>query len=172
MASAETKAVAIADEGELVKRISDQLKVMEDTAIKIKQTILQQAIEVGGLLLQAKERVGHGKFGSWLEKHKLAISERSAQRYMALKEEWPKIEAWMKTNSATVADLSLNKAEKIIAATPDPPKASDLYDKAQDNLIKKLKELAVEEADAASAKTIAELRKTVGTMKAGAKNAA
>ena len=49
-------------EPELVSRIREQLKEMEQTATKIKQTVLRQALDLGGLLLQAKERVGHGKF--------------------------------------------------------------------------------------------------------------
>jgi hypothetical protein len=166
-------------EDELVSRIKDQLKLMEDTANKIKQTMLQQALHLGELLLQAKARVDHGKFGQWLEKNCLTISERSAQRYMALKEQWPKIDAWLKANSATVADLSLRKAEKIIALPPDNdddddngPKSSDLYDKAQNNLIKKLQALDVDAADAAAEVKIRKLKSTVATMKAGAKNKA
>jgi hypothetical protein len=93
----------------LAQRINDQLKDMEETANKIKQTVLKQAIDLGALLLQAKTKVGHGRFGKWLEKN-CDLSERSAQRYMALKEEWPKIETWLKDNSATVADLSLRQA--------------------------------------------------------------
>ena len=65
-------------EDELVTRIKDQLKEMEETATKIKQTVLKQAIALGELLLQAKARVGHGKFGQWLQKNSLEVSERSA----------------------------------------------------------------------------------------------
>jgi phage/plasmid-associated DNA primase len=83
----------------------------------VKQTVLRQALHLGDLLLQAKAKVGHGRFKSWIENN-CDLSERSAQRYMALKEQWPKIEAWLKDNSATVADLSLRKAEQIIAPSP------------------------------------------------------
>ena len=163
-------------EPELVTRIRDQLREMAQTAIKIKQTVLQQALDLGGLLLQAKDRVGHGKFGQWLDKNTLAISERSAQRYMALKEQWPKIEAWLKTNSATVADLSLRKAEKIITSDDqdddDGSDASDKYDAAQTNLIKKLQALDVDAADAAAEETSKKLKSTVATMRAGAKKKA
>ena len=93
-----TPAVPAASEAELVTKIKDQLKLMDQTANQIKQTVLNQALVLGELLLQAKARMDHGKFGKWLEKHSL-ISERSAQRYMALKEQWPKIEAWMKAHS-------------------------------------------------------------------------
>jgi Protein of unknown function (DUF3102) len=162
-------------EPELVTRIRDQLKELEETANKIKQTMLKQALDLGGLLLQAKERVGHGKFGQWLEKNALSISERSAQRYMALKEQWPKIDAWLKANSATVADLSLRKAEKIITSREDDDdknNPSDKYDKAEAKLIEKLKDLEISEAEAAAETTSKELRKTVATMKAGAKSKA
>jgi hypothetical protein len=164
-------------EPELATRIREQLREMEETTNKIKQTVLSQALKLGELLLQAKEKVGHGKFGQWLEKNSLEVSERSAQRYMALKEQWPKIETWLKANSATVADLSLRRAEKIIALadnsnSDDGPDASDLYDRAQDNLIKKLQKLDVNEADAAAEATTKELKKTVATMKAGSKSKA
>jgi hypothetical protein len=99
---------------DLAKRINDHLKEMEDTANRVKQTVLQQALYLGDLLLQAKAKVGHGKFKRWLEKN-CELSERSAQRYMALKEQWPKIEAWLKDK---VADLSLRKVEQIIAPPP------------------------------------------------------
>jgi hypothetical protein len=109
-------ASALSD-ADLAKQINDHLKEMEETTTRIKQTVLQQALRLGELLLQAKAKVGHGKFKAWLERN-CELSERSAQRYMALKDGWPKIEAWLKDNSATVADLSLRKAEQIIAPPP------------------------------------------------------
>jgi hypothetical protein len=112
-------ASAVTD-ADLAKQINDHLKEMEETTNRIKQTVLQQALRLGELLLQAKAKVGHGKFKAWLDRN-CHLSERSAQRYMALKEQWPKIEAWLKLKSATVAELSLRKAEQIIAPQPDPP---------------------------------------------------
>ena len=148
---------------------------MEETANRVKQAILKQALDLGGLLLQPKAKVGHGRFGKWLEKN-CDLSERSAQRYMALKEQWPKIETWLKTNSATVADLSLRKAEKIITSDnqddDDGSDASDKYDAAQTNLIKKLQALDVDAADAAAEETSKKLKSTVATMRAGAKKKA
>ena len=40
---------------ELAQRIKDQLKDMEETANRVKQTILKQALDLGGLLLQASQ---------------------------------------------------------------------------------------------------------------------
>src|SRR5262249_54329139 len=48
---------------------------------------------------------------------------------------------------------------------------SDLYDKAEESLIKKLQALSVAEAEAAAKETIKLLNSTVTTMKAGAKSA-
>jgi hypothetical protein len=41
---------------ELAQRIKDQLKNMEETANRVKQTTLKQALDLGGLLLQAKAK--------------------------------------------------------------------------------------------------------------------
>jgi hypothetical protein len=169
MASAETKAVATADEGELVKRISDQLKLMEDTATKIKQTVLQQAIDLGPCCYRQRSEL------AWLEQHKLAISERSAQRYMMLRTEWPKIDAWMKANSATVADLTLNKAQKIIATSnsndtssssdASSTTTSDTYDKIAEKLIASLEKMKPDQAEPAAQETIRKLAHTVSVKK-------
>jgi hypothetical protein len=53
----------------------------------------------------------------------------------------------------------------------NPSNPSDLYDKAQAKLIEKLQQLNVDAAEAAAETTTKELKKTVATMKAGAKNA-
>ena len=160
---------------ELAQRIKDQLKDMEETANRVKQTILKQALDLGGLLLQAKAKVGHGRFGKWLEKN-CDLSERSAQRYMALKEQWPKIAAWLKNNSATVADLSLRQAEKIIAlptldqsnvssTNVSSTTTSDSYDKIAERLITSLEKMKPDEAEPAAQETIRKLAHTVSVKK-------
>jgi hypothetical protein len=174
MADALTKAAPPAPapltDADLAKQIKAHLKEIEDTTNQIKQTVLKQALYLGDLLLQAKAKVGHGKFKRWLEKN-CDLSERSAQRYMQLQEGWPKIEAWLKDNSARVADLSLRKAEQLTTITTNDggSNASDIYDKAEKTLIKKLRDLSVEQAEGAAKETIKELNSTVATMKAGAK---
>jgi hypothetical protein len=95
---------------------------------------------------------------------------------MALKEQWPKIEAWLKDNSATVADLSLRQAEKIIAPQPTPnptpqptvpasTHTSDGYDKLAEELIGSLEKMKAEEAEAAAQNTIRDLVHTVSVKK-------
>lgn len=46
---------------------------------------LQKAIEIGGLLTEAKRQTGHGAFGEWLSDN-VAFTSRTARRYMALHE--------------------------------------------------------------------------------------
>jgi hypothetical protein len=173
--SASTTPAAELTAPELAQRIKDQLKEMEETANRIKQTVLKQAVDLGALLLQAKAKVPHGRFGKWLEKN-CDLSERSAQRYMALKEQWPLFETWLKDNSATVADLSLRQAQKIIAPqpTPDPTPqptlpasthTSDGYDKLAEELIGSLEKMKAEEAEAAAQNTIRDLVHTVSVKK-------
>ena len=167
MADALTKAAPPAPaptETDLAKQINDHLKEMEETTNRVKQTVLQQALRLGELLLQAKAKIGHGPFGKWIER-KTDLSERSAQRYMQLKEGWPKIEAWLKDNSATVADLSLRKAEQIIAPKKqdDPSPSPDVdpliaelpatIQKYEEGLVVSLK--ALRKSDEAKAKDAA-----------------
>jgi hypothetical protein len=160
---------------ELAQRINDQLKEIQEHAKRVKQTVLRQAVSLGELLLQAKAKVGHGKFKQWLDDN-CELSERSAQRYMALKEQWPKIEAWLKEKSATVADLSLRKAEQIIApqstdqnngggSGSDSTTTSDGYDKLAEELIGSLEKMKAEEAEAAAQNTIRNLVHTVSVKK-------
>jgi hypothetical protein len=48
---------------------------------------------------------------------------------------------------------------------------SEIYDEVQEKLIEKLQKLPLQEAEAAAEDTVKQLRKTVTTMKAGAKSA-
>src|SRR5262249_36631285 len=126
------------------------------------------AIDVGELLKEAKDRVGHGNFEAWLKEH-CNLSFRTARRYMKLAENRTEIEAQFK--SANVADLTLSGAQRLLthggsggggrgsgkgSSTP----AGD-YDKLEEKLIDKLKELDPSEAKDHADKTIAALTDTV-----------
>ncbi len=58
-----------------------------------KHTTIQHAIRCGELLLEMKQRVGHGNWLAWVEEH-FEASERTARNYMEI------------AKSAAVADLS------------------------------------------------------------------
>jgi Protein of unknown function (DUF3102) len=82
---------------------------------------LEHAIAAGKLLIEAKERLRHGQWLSWLKEH-CQIPERSAQRYMALARYAP-------AKSGNVADLTLELPPP--SAEPD---CDDLWELAQRRL--------------------------------------
>jgi hypothetical protein len=73
---------------DLARAINDKLSQMIASA----RTTLQRAIEIGELLVIAKERVGHGNFEAWVTDH-CQLSYRSARRYMTLARDRTEIEA-------------------------------------------------------------------------------
>jgi len=100
--------------GDLAKRIN--ATYLECGAIA--KTALEHALEVGRLLLQAKDQVGHGEWASWVMAN-CAFTERSASRYMRLaanKDQLPK--------SDTVSDLTLRGAMDLLTAPKAEPTTS------------------------------------------------
>jgi hypothetical protein len=67
------------------------------------------ARKAGLVLLEAKKRVGHGKFLPWLRAN-VPFAERTAQAYMRLARHWPKVEG----KAQRVADLSFREALALI----------------------------------------------------------
>jgi hypothetical protein len=76
---------------------------------------LARAMNAGDMLAEAKERVGHGRWESWLKKT-CNIPPRTASRYILLAENRGLIEA----NSATVADLTVRGALRLLRPKPKP----------------------------------------------------
>ena len=157
--------------------LANRIKTCVADIKKAEQNVLARAFEAGTLLIQAKAKYGHGVWGAWLNAN-CELPERTAQRYMKLAEGRPKLEQIMKKKSATMADLTLAEAERLLAndgnAKGDRDKAtpSVAYDNAEKSLLKKLTALPLDEVDDHAKKTINELRDTVATMKAGAKSKA
>ena len=74
---------------------------------------VQHAMEAGGLLIEAKEKVGHGEWLPWLRAN-CEFSERTAQAYMRVAKRAGELEA-----NPHVADLPLREALALLAA-PQP----------------------------------------------------
>ena len=66
----------------------------------------EHALKAGGLLLKAKQAVPHGQWLPWLEAN-VEMARRSAQIYMRLAREWPKLDP---EKAQRVAHLSLRDA--------------------------------------------------------------
>ena len=82
---------------------------------------LRHAVNAGGLLTEAKERVNHGEWGSWLADN-FEGSTRTAQAYMKVSREVPNLDA---AKAQRVADLSFRGALAELSAPleekPEPP---------------------------------------------------
>jgi Protein of unknown function (DUF3102) len=74
------------------------------------KTAIGHAIACGRLLKEVKGRSGHGGWLPWLKEHCPEIPERTAQRYMLMATHADLIQ----TKSATVADLTVREACKLI----------------------------------------------------------
>ena len=77
----------------------------------------QNTIEIGKRLIAAKELVGHGNFGKWLEDN-FNLKERSAQNFMAVAEKFGKTQASADLSfyqMVTMLVLPEGEIEKFIA---------------------------------------------------------
>ena len=68
-------------------------------------------VKIGENLIRAKEIIGHGKFGIWLEKE-FAWSERTARRFMNVAKHF---------KSDTVSDLKVSAKALYLLASPSTP---------------------------------------------------
>ena len=112
---------------DLAKRINEKYSEIVTSL----RTTFMRAVEIGELLEQAKDRVGHGNFEVWLSNH-CQLSFSTARRYMKLAEDHPKIEEQLKLESqqsgksVKLTDLNLTSARRLLAAPKQgsgPPKA-------------------------------------------------
>ncbi len=67
----------------LTQSVIDQINTHHQNAIKQAQNAIESAKAAGELLLQVKASLPHGTFTSWI-KNNLNVSDRQAQRYMAV----------------------------------------------------------------------------------------
>ena len=138
------------------------------------RTTFIRAVEIGELLEQAKDRVGHGNFEAWLGSH-CQMSFSTARRYMNLAKDRPKIEEQLKLESqqsgksVKLTDLNLSSARRLLAAPkegsgPSKPPSTEKYNTIENDLIACLKELR-DKAESYAAGTIEALKETVEDQK-------
>jgi hypothetical protein len=154
--------------------LANKIREAHRAVLDATKNVVARAITAGEALLEAKTKLGHGQWLPWV-KERCDLSERTAQRYMNLAENKIKLGDLLREKSARLADLTLTEVERLLGHSKSSgsgrnPNASDSYDKAQKKLIDKLKALSLEDAEAAADETIKQLKSTIATMKAGAKN--
>ena len=99
--------------GNLAERINEEHRACE-TAVG---AALAHAISAGELLIEAKGRLPHGAFGSWISEN-FAGSDRTARAYMRVYSHREELEA-KRQSSAT---LSLDGALRALSAPKDAPR--------------------------------------------------
>jgi len=72
---------------------------------------LAHALEAGRLLIEAKGALPHGEWLPWIEAN-TTVSERTAQAYMRLSREWPKLDD---AKAQRVADLPFRQVMRLLA---------------------------------------------------------
>jgi hypothetical protein len=130
---------------DFARAINDKLSQMVSAA----RTSFTRAIEIGELLKQAKDRVGHGNFEAWVNDN-CKLSYRSARRYMKLADDRPKIEEQLRLEApgkmANVANLNVATAQRLLAPLKTPsdkpkPPVIEQYKQIENDLIACLKDL-------------------------------
>ena len=85
--------------------------------LQTQKTMLDGAIEIGRRLVEAKQLVPHGEWGTWL-KEKVEFSQSAANRFMRLFEEYADKQGTLfgaVSNSSTLTNLSYTKALALLA---------------------------------------------------------
>jgi Protein of unknown function (DUF3102) len=128
---------------EAAKQIHENLKKISELRSSMNEAgreLIIQMRKAGTALNKVKDEIPYGKWGDWLKQFGPELSsERTAQRYMRIAAEWSKVECWLNSNSATVADLTVRKVEGLLKPTRKGP--AGFNDKLAARLIAALKEL-------------------------------
>jgi Protein of unknown function (DUF3102) len=89
-----------------------EIESANSAAKEMRRNIVERAIVLGQKLNEAKDKVGHGSWLSWLALNCRDVAERTAQQYMELAKNEAKFRKEMK--SASNADLTLAQAFRLI----------------------------------------------------------
>ena len=149
---------------DIARAINDKVAQMAASV----RTSHARAIEIGELLLEAKRRVGHGKFEKWRGDY-CQLSPATARRCMEFAEKRPELEKQLAAKSLNLSDLNLTSARKLLAppraatekSEKSEPKPTDHYDKIEGALIEALKDLDLPDAKGCADRTIGALNDTV-----------
>jgi hypothetical protein len=102
--------------------LATEINAEHAAALSAVRSGLEHARRAGALLIEAKAALEHGAWLPWLAEQCPRILERTAQGYMRLAREWPRLEA--AGNTQRVADLPLREA-LLILAEPKPTTEAD-----------------------------------------------
>lgn len=122
--------------------IASEIKIIEQQTAK---TVLENGIQIGIRLQEAKEQVGHGNFEEWC-KENLNYTSRTARKFMQLAAEYGD-ENGPISNRNISSDLSISKALTLLKV-PDDDREEFVEEHDVDTMTVKELEEAVREAKA------------------------
>lgn len=101
--------------GEILAKQADPAEVRDIETItteilNAKRVGGEAILTIGRCLIEAKEALPHGEWGTWLSE-RVEFSERTASRFMRLSREW--------TNRTALSDLGATKALTLLALPPE-----------------------------------------------------
>lgn len=94
--------------------IASEIKIIEQQTAK---TVLENGVQIGIRLQEAKEQVGHGNFEEWC-KENLNYTSRTARKFMQLATEYGD-ENGLISNRNISSDLSISKALTLLKVPED-----------------------------------------------------
>lgn len=122
--------------------IASEIKIIEHQTAK---TVLENGIQIGNRLKEAKDQCGHGNFEAWCRDH-LNYSKSTAERFMKLAKEYGG-EGGFISKTSTLTDLSISNALSLLKLPEEDREAfaaehpvEDMTNKELEEEIRKLKE--------------------------------
>lgn len=86
--------------------VNKELEKIEKEIITLKNQTAENIIQIGYKLMEAKKRLSHGEWGSWLES-KVEFSQRTANQFMRIAKEFG-------TNSQAISNLEITKVGLLL----------------------------------------------------------
>ena len=122
--------------------IIGEIKIIEQNTARI---FLENGIQIGQRLQEAKEKVGHGGFGDWCQQN-LNYSQDTAQKFMRLAKEYGDPDSVL-ANTAMSRNFSISNALSLLKLPEEDREKfaeehpiEDMTNKALEEEIRKLKE--------------------------------
>ena len=122
--------------------IISEIKIIEQNTARV---VLENGIQIGQRLQEAKEKVGHGGFGEWCREN-LNYSQDTAQKFMRLAKEYGDPDSLL-TNTAMSRNFSISNALSLLKVPEEDREefvqehpVEDMTNKALEEEIRKLKE--------------------------------
>ena len=103
-------------------QLATEINAAHAAAQALSSQAVERAHDAGIWLNQAKAQVEHGQWLPWLAEHCPDVAVRTAQAYMRLAQDWPKLESEIRNG---VAQLPFRQAIKLLSA----PKPANLTKK-------------------------------------------